>query len=70
MASMGPRPEGHGEHFNVIFVILVFPFMLQWGHVQKDMESYSEPGLFVLQFTASMGPRPEGHGEQYKVNTG
>ena len=43
LASMGPRPEGHGE--------LAWPYSdflprspLQWGHVQKDMESPDKEG--------------------------
>mgnify|MGYP006987896605 CR=1 FL=1 len=43
---MGPRPEGHGE---LPFVLPPpFPFIkLQWGHVQKDMESGTVPTVRV-----------------------
>ena len=33
---MGPRPEGHGEYSLKFWVVSLN--MLQWGHVQKDME--------------------------------
>ena len=36
-ASMGPRPEGHGEMKN-LYWFSIKNYMLQWGHVQKDME--------------------------------
>ena len=63
-ASMGPRPEGHGESTIARAVGGRKYFTLQWGHVQKDMERrlkkrQKKGGLFA----ASMGPRPEGHGE-------
>ena len=36
---MGPRPEGHGEESDPDIEILSNTLLLQWGHVQKDMES-------------------------------
>ena len=85
-ASMGPRPEGHGEferwnpplhkyaRFNgatsrrtwrvtMMLGSLGTLYLLQWGHVQKDMERRKKNDKIHLSRVASMGPRPEGHGE-------
>ena len=59
---MGPRPEGHGETTR-ISIRLREKNWLQWGHVQKDMESSKIIGTQEIITSASMGPRPEGHGE-------
>ena len=56
---MGPRPEGHGEQ---LFLVTVYIFLdvLQWGHVQKDMERSLSPNcgnLPVVGFNGATSRR-------------
>jgi len=56
IASMGPRPIRRG---NQMYVGKAHPtYVLQWGHVQSDVETFLLRGLLGGSLGASMGPRP------------
>jgi len=67
IASMGPRPFGHGNGPPQICSPEI-GVLLQWGHVLSDMETCGRHHQARAYDAASMGPRPFGHGN-YSAET-